>query len=100
MITGQLLIGLGFALVYRQIRKTMAAVKGLQKLPVMIFEVGRAIGTQTLALSQLTHDVDNNMDVILEKLSTLQRHMDRFDRFGDQNWQTGWLSLLGQDYSP
>lgn len=52
MITGELLIGLLFALVYRQIRKTMAAFQGPQRLPIMTFEVGKAACTQTVAISE------------------------------------------------
>ncbi len=42
MITGLLLIGLGFALGYRRIQKTGTAVQSLTRLPVMIEAVGRA----------------------------------------------------------
>lgn len=43
MIKSQLLMGLLFALVYRQIRKTMAAFHGPHGLPIMTFEVGKAL---------------------------------------------------------
>ncbi|ROL53899.1 hypothetical protein DPX16_19585 [Anabarilius grahami] len=46
MITGLLLIGLAFALVYRDNRKTVTAVQNLTRLPVMIEQaVGRAVST-------------------------------------------------------
>lgn len=66
----------------------MAAVQGPQRLPIMTFEVGKAAGTQTVAISELKRDVD----VILEKLSALQRNT---DRFGDQNGQSGvWTGIV------
>lgn len=43
MITGQRMIGLRFALVYRQIRKMMAVFQGPLTLPIMIFEEGKAV---------------------------------------------------------
>ncbi len=43
MITGLLLIGLGFALGYRRIKETETAVQSLTRLPVMIEAVGRAV---------------------------------------------------------
>ncbi|ROJ62529.1 hypothetical protein DPX16_21515 [Anabarilius grahami] len=75
MITGLLLIGLGIALVYREIRKTVTAVQNLTRLPVMIEAVGIAVSTET-------GTINRNMDNIMEKLTALQRQM---DRFGDQN---------------
>ncbi|ROI15647.1 hypothetical protein DPX16_20185 [Anabarilius grahami] len=75
MITGLLLIGLGFALVYRENRKTVTAVQNLTRLPVMIETVGRAVSTET-------GTINRNMDNIMEKLTALQRQL---DRFGDQN---------------
>ena len=75
MITGFLLIGSGIALVYRGIKETVTAVQNPTRLPVMIEAVGRAVSIQTGTMSQ-------NMDNILEKLSALQRQM---DRFRDQN---------------
>ena len=77
MITGFLLIGLGIAQVYRQLRKSETAVKG-PKLPGMFDALGRAIGAQTVVINQ-------NKDNILEKLVALQRQV---DRLGDQNGQT------------
>ncbi|XDV25370.1 hypothetical protein PO909_029295 [Leuciscus waleckii] len=74
MITGFLLIGLGIALVYRGIKKTVTAVQS-PRLPVMIEAVGRAVSTQTGTMN-------HNMYNIMEKLTALQRQM---DRFGDQN---------------
>lgn len=88
MITGQP-IGLLFALVYRQIRKTMAAFQGPQRLPIMTFEVGKAACTQTVAISELKPQCG----FILEKPSALQRNT---DRLGDQNGQSGvwtWIVL-------
>ncbi|ROI15811.1 hypothetical protein DPX16_21318 [Anabarilius grahami] len=75
MITGLLLTGLGFDLVYRDNRKTVTAVQNLTKLPIMIEAVGRAVSTET-------GTINRNMDNIMEKLTALQRQL---DRFGDQN---------------
>lgn len=96
MITGFLLIGFCIFLVYQQILKTRAAVHGPQRLPLMIFEVGKAVGTQTVAISELraelSHlkaelpDLTPDVDVTLEKLSALQRNM---DRSGDQYGHSG-----------
>ncbi len=71
MITGLLLIGLGFALGYRKIQKTGTAVQSLTRLPAMTEAVGRAVS------------INRNMDCILEKITALQRKM--YDR--DQNGQ-------------
>ncbi len=75
MITGLLLIGLGFALGYRRIQKTGTAVQSLTRLPVMIEAVGRALSIET---------INRNMDSIMEKLTALQR---KIDGIGDQNGQ-------------
>ncbi len=47
MITGILLIGLGFDLGYRKIWKTGTAVQSLTRLPVWIEAVGRAVSNET-----------------------------------------------------
>ncbi len=75
MITGLLLMGLGFALGYRRIQKTGTAVQSLTRLPVMIEAVGRAVSIET-------ETINRNMDSITEKLTALQRKID-----GDQNGQ-------------
>ncbi len=77
MITGLLLIGLGFALGYRRIQKTGTAVQSLTRLPVMIEAVGRAVSIET-------ETINRNMDSIMEKLTALQR---KIDGVGDQNGQ-------------
>ncbi len=69
MITGLLLIGLGFALGYRRIQKTGTAVQSLTRLPVMIEAVGRAVSIET-------ETINRNMDSIMEKLTALQRKID------------------------
>ncbi len=74
MITGILLIGLGFALGYRKIQKTGTAVQSLTRLPVEA--VGRAVSIET-------ETINRNMDSIVEKLTALQRKID----IGDQNGQ-------------
>ncbi len=77
MITGLLLIGLGFALGYRRIQKTGTAVQSLTRLPVMSEAVGRAVSIET-------ETINRNMDSIMEKLTALQR---KIDGVGDQNGQ-------------
>ncbi len=77
MITGILLIGLGFALGYRRIPKTGTAVQSLTRLPVMIEAVGRVVSIET-------ETINRNMDSIMEKLTALQR---KIDSIGDQNGQ-------------
>ncbi len=52
MITGILLIGLGFALGYRRIQKTGTAVQRLTRLPVMIEAVGRAVSIETETINR------------------------------------------------
>ncbi len=61
MITGILLIGLGFTLGYRKIRKTGTAVQSLTRLPVLIEAVGRAVSNET-------ETINRNMDAIMMKL--------------------------------
>ncbi len=77
MITGILLIGLGFALGYRKIRKTGTAVQSLTRLPVWIEAVGRAVNNET-------ETINRNMDAIMLKLTALQV---KIDYFRDQNGQ-------------
>ncbi len=77
MITGLLLIGLGFALGYRRIQKTGTAVQSLTRLPIMIEAVGRAVSIET-------ETINRNMDSIMEKLTALQR---KLYGIGDQNGQ-------------
>ena len=59
MITGFLLIGLGAALVYLKIDKTVTAVKSPLRLPDMIDALGKAVVTQTVAFNRT---MDNYMD--------------------------------------
>ncbi len=77
MITGILLIGLGFALGYRKIQKTGTAVQSLTRLPVLIEAVGRAVSIET-------ETINRNMDSITMKFTALQV---KIDSFGDQNGQ-------------
>ncbi len=77
MITGLLLIGLGFALGYRRIQKTGTAVQSLTRLPVMTEAVGRAVSIET-------ETINRNMDSIMEKLMALQK---KIDDIRDQNGQ-------------
>ncbi len=77
MITGILLIGLGFALGYRKIQKTGTAVQSLTRLPVLVEAVGRAVSIET-------ETINRNMDSITMKLTAL---LVKIDSFGDQNGQ-------------
>ncbi len=88
MITGLLLIGLGFALGYRRIKETGTAVQSLTRLPVMIEAVGRAVSIET-------ETINRNMVSITEKLTALQRKID-----GDQNGQWELAVKLECGYSP
>ncbi len=65
MITGILLIGLGFTLGYRKIQKTGKAVQSLTRLPVLIEAVGRAVSNET-------GTINRNMDTIVMKLAALE----------------------------
>ncbi len=76
MITGILLIGLGFTLGYRKIQKTGRAVQSLTRLPVLIEAVGRAVSNET-------ETINRNMDAIMMKLTALQV---KLDDFRDQKW--------------
>ena len=85
LITGFLLIGLGGTLVYRKMYETVTAVKSPLRLPDMIEALGRAVGTQTVAihrdmdniLAVINRDMDNNT----EKFTALQR---KLEQFGDR----------------
>ncbi len=79
IITGILLIGLGFALGYQKIQKTGTAVQSLTRLPVLVEAVGRAVSIET-------ETINRNMDSITMKLMALQV---KIDAFGDQNGQNG-----------
>ncbi len=84
MITGLLLIGLGFALGYRKIQKTGTAVQSLTRLPAMTEAVGRAVSIATETINRnmdYIKTINRNMYCILEKITALQRKI--YDR--DQN---------------
>ncbi len=78
MITGILLIGLGFALGYRKILKTGNS-ESLTRLPVLVEAVGRAVSIET-------ETINRNIDSITMKLTALQV---KIDAFGDQNGLNG-----------
>ncbi len=80
MITGILLIGLGFTLGYRKIQKTGTAVQSLTRLPVLIEAVGRAVSNET-------ETINRNMDTIMMKLAALEV---KLYVFRDQNGQREW----------
>lgn len=75
MITGLLLIGLGFALGYRKIKKTGTAVQSLTRLPVMIEVVGRAVSIET-------ETINRNMDNIVKKLTDLEKKLENLETNG------------------
>ncbi len=79
MITGLLLIGLGFALGYRKILKTGTAVQSLTRLPM----TGLKQWEERSAL-RLTETINCNMDSIMEKLTALQK---KINDIRDQNGQ-------------
>lgn len=60
MITWGLLTGLCFALVYREIKKTVTAAKSPKKLPGMIEAVGRAVSAQAGTINRI---LDNNLEM-------------------------------------
>ncbi len=82
MITGILLIGLGFTLGYRKIQKTGTAVQSLTRLPVLIEAVGRAVSNET-------ETINRNMDTIMMKLAALEVKL-----FRDQNGQREWAAVV------
>ncbi len=73
MITGLLLIGLGFALGYRRIQKNGNSCPKPHKAEA----VGRAVSIET-------ETINRNMDSIMEKLTALQN---KIDDIRDQNGQ-------------
>ncbi len=90
IITGLLLIGLGFALGYRKIQKTGTAVQNLTRLPALTEAVGRAVSIATETINRNMDSIktiNRNMDCILEKITALQRKI--YDR--DQNGQIEYL---------
>ncbi len=78
MITGILLIGLGFALGYRRIQKTRKAVQSPTRLPVWL--------KLWEERSALRLNYNRNMDSTKEKFTALQREI---NKNGDQNGQNG-----------
>ncbi len=80
MITGILLIGLGFALGYRKIQKTGTAVQSLTRLPVLIEAVGR-LSRLSIAIWILSR---RSSRLYKGKLIILETKMDRESSL--QNW--------------
>ncbi len=83
MITGILLIGLGFALGYRKIQKTETAVQRLTRLLVLIEAVGRAVSieTETIAIWILSR---RSSRLYKGKVIILETKMDRESSL--KNW--------------
>ncbi len=116
MITGILLIGLGFALGYRRIQKTGTAVQSLTRLPVMIEAVGRAVSIETeqwdaLASSPILQILIINYYTHTHTSPPPIPHLRRFeslwtasltsgsDQRGNSGCGTGWL-LAGDGLLP
>ncbi|XP_072767924.1 uncharacterized protein [Nerophis lumbriciformis] len=72
VIARHLLIGLGITLVYRQIRKAMAATQGAQRLFIAMESLGRGLGTQTVAISELNRKMDHIMEKLAENLNLIE----------------------------
>ncbi len=66
MITGLLLIGLGFALGYRRIQKNGNSCPKSHKAAVMTEEVGRAVSIET-------ETINRNMDSIMKKAKSFAK---------------------------
>ena len=73
MVVGHVLLGIGAALIYRKIGTTAAERKIAPNLPVMINELGKAVGTQTTLILGLKRE----MDLISEKVTALQMMCER-----------------------
>ncbi len=84
MITGILLIGLGFALGYRKIQKTGTAVQSLTRLPVLIEAVGRAVSIETETIITIWILSRRSSRLYKGKLIILETKMDRESSL--QNW--------------
>ncbi len=77
MITGLLLIGLGFALGYRRIQKTGTAVQSLTRLPVMFEAVGRAVSIETETINRNMDSSRRSSRLCKGKLTALEIRMDK-----------------------
>ncbi len=77
MITGLLLIRLGFALGYRRIQKTGTAVQSLTRLPVMIEAVGRAVSIETETIIAIWILSRRSSRLCKGKLMVLETRMDK-----------------------
>ncbi len=77
MITGLLLIGLGFALGYWRIQKTGTAVQSLTRLPVMIEAVGRAVSIETETINRNMDSITESSRLCKGKLMVLETRMDK-----------------------
>ena len=61
---------------HQDIKEVVVAVKGPSTLPAMIDGLGRAVGTQAGTMNRSmdnTVGVDRKLDVIMEKLTALQK---------------------------
>ncbi len=77
MITGLLLIGLGFALGYRRIQKTGTAVQSLTRLSVMIEAVERAVSIETETINAIWILSWRSSRLCKGKLMVLETRMDK-----------------------
>ena len=70
MITGILLFGVSSFLIYRKVRKMLAALLAIEKLPVITEGMCRAANTQTQALGELNRKLDElnrKLDAVLDQ---------------------------------
>ncbi len=80
MITGILLIGLGFALGYRRIQKTGTAVQSPTRLPVLIEAVGRAVSIETETIIAIWILPRRSSRLYKGKLIKMETKMVKMDR--------------------
>lgn len=73
MITGFLLFGFCSFLIYPKVKKAMAAVLALEKLPVMTEGLGRAINTQTQAICESNRKLDAMMELLRKVGDNLEK---------------------------
>ena len=80
MVVGFLATGLGLGLIYSKIRPVVFGET--QRLPLMTQEIGRAVGTQSAAVVDMSRKIDNNsvtqaaaMAVMARRINTISGAM-------------------------
>ncbi|XP_027130629.1 uncharacterized protein LOC113744580 [Larimichthys crocea] len=101
MMTSVLLIGSGIALLHRGMRKTLAAVQSPVKLPVMIEELSRAVGSLNETLNRhmeniraLNRKVDDITKTMNRNMVTITGAMDNIKINRDMDNITEKLTVL------